>query len=162
MFSIVWIFLAALLLMAAVTDARVYRIPNWACAAIAALFVATAPFGMGLEGMWPNLAVGIAVFAVGYALYALTGMGAGDAKLAAAIGLWVGPGAFQEWITLFALAMLFLVFLLVGMRRMVYPLVGAEPSMRVLKRGAPVPLGVALSASAIVASPAFAVDLWIF
>lgn len=160
--SIIWALLAGLLVVAAVTDARVYRIPNWVCAAIAALFVATAPFGMGLEGVWPNLAVGIAVFAVGYALYALTGMGAGDAKLAAAIGVWVGPAAFQTWITMFAIAMLALVVLLVSMRRVVQPMVGAEPSMRVLKRGAPVPLGVALSASAILASPSFAAGLWTF
>jgi prepilin peptidase CpaA len=162
MISFVWILLVGLLLVAAATDARAYRIPNWVCAAIAGLCVATAPFGMGLESVWPNLVVGLAVFAAGYALYALTGMGAGDAKLAAAIGLWAGPAGFQTWITLFALAMLALAFLLVGVRRVAHPVGAAEPSMRILRRGAPVPLGVALSASAILASPAFAASLWIF
>jgi prepilin peptidase CpaA len=159
---IVWILLAGLLLVAAATDARAYRIPNWVCAAIAVLFLATAPFSMNFETIWPHLATGCAVFAVGYALYALTGMGAGDAKLAAAIGLWAGPAGFQTWITFFALAMLALAILLVGMRRVAHSLGAAEPSMRILSRGAPVPLGVALSASAILGSPAFAVGLWTF
>lgn len=162
MTSIIWFLLAGLLLLAAVTDARHYRIPNWICVAVAALFVVTAPFGMGLEGMWPHFLVGIAVLGVGYALYALTGMGAGDAKLAAAIAIWAGPAGFQTWITFFALAMLTLVFILIGVRRAAHAVIGTEPSSRVLKRGAPVPLGVALSVSAILASPTFAAGLWTF
>jgi len=162
MISIAGFLLVGLLLVAAITDALTYRIPNWVCAAIAVLFVVTGPFGMPLQVLCLHLAVGIAVFGVGYALYAFSGMGAGDAKLAAAIALWVGPAGFQVWATFFGLAMLALAILLVGVRRAVHPLGGNEPSLRVFKRGAPVPLGVALSASAIAASPAFPTALQVF
>jgi len=74
----------------------------------------------------------------------------------------VGPAGFQAWVTFFGLAMLALAILLVGVRRAVHPLGGNEPSLRVFKRGAPVPLGVALSASAIAASPAFPTALQVF
>ncbi len=162
MISTVWFILVGLLLFAAVTDMKSYRIPNWICVALVALFAVAAPVGMALERIWPHIAVGVAVFAVGYLLYALTGMGAGDAKLGTAIAIWVGPASFQIWLTYFALAMLALAFVLVGVRRAVRPLVGAEPSVKVLRRGAPVPLGLALSASAILASPGFDPSLWAF
>lgn len=161
MISAVWFTLVGLLLVAAVTDVRSYRIPNWVCVAVVVLFAVAAIVGMNLERIWPHMVVGAAVFAVGYLLYALTGMGAGDAKLGAAIALWVGPASFQIWLIYFALAMLALAIALVGVRRAMLSVVGPEPSVKVLRRGAPVPLGLALSTSAILASPGFDPGLWI-
>lgn len=160
--SAAWLVFVGLLLVAAVTDARSYRIPNWVCVAVVALFAVAAPIGLAPDRIALHVAVGVAVFGVGYLLYALTGMGAGDAKLGAAIAIWVGPASLQSWLTYFALAMLVLAFVLVGVRRAVLPLVGQEPAMRILRRGAPVPLGLALAASAILASPGFDPGLWIF
>lgn len=162
MISAVWLVFAGLLVIAAASDLKSYRIPNWVCVAIAAAFAVAAPLGMPFDRIWPHVAVGVSVFGIGYLLYALTGMGAGDAKLGAAIGLWIGPAGLQTWLTYFALAMLALAIVLIGLRRAVAPAGGAEPSFRLLQRGAPVPLGVALSVSALLASPAFDSGLWIF
>jgi len=160
--SVVWFAFAGLLLTAAISDLKSYRIPNWVCVAIAATFAIAAPLGMPFDQIWPHIAVGASVFGVGYLLYAVTGMGAGDAKLGAAIGLWIGPAGLLTWLTHFALGMLALAIVLIGLRRAVALVGGPEPSFRLLQRGAPVPLGVALSFSALLASPGFVSGLWAF
>ena len=43
---------------------------------------------MGLSKAWPDWAVGVLVFGV---FFWMGGMGAGDVKLCAAIGAWIGP-----------------------------------------------------------------------
>ena len=77
--------------IAAVTDLRMHRIPNWLTvpAAIAGLaFHAIAPQGWG----WTT---GVYGFALGFSLlllpWILGGGGAGDVKLLAALGAWLGP-----------------------------------------------------------------------
>ena len=83
--------LIALLLWAAAADLRVRRVPNWIS------------FGLAISGVllsfssWGHLTpsqalVGLAVgFAIGLVLHALGAIGAGDVKLLAGIGAWVGP-----------------------------------------------------------------------
>ncbi|MDD3371266.1 MAG: prepilin peptidase [Alphaproteobacteria bacterium] len=82
---------AILLIAAAISDVRSYRIPNYLCAALMLLFpfyVMTAPNPVD----WRRNAVvfGI-VFAVGFAAYLGNVMGAGDIKLLSATSLWAGP-----------------------------------------------------------------------
>jgi prepilin peptidase CpaA len=92
----------------------------------------------------------------------LTGMGAGDAKLAAAGALWSGvSGLYMVTFTL-AVSMAALALSLVALRRLVPAVSGAEPSVRMLQRGAPVPLGIALSAAMILASWQLDPALWAF
>ena len=98
-FQIVAIVIA---IIAAVWDLRTRRIPNFltfgaALAAIAAHGYSGGVFGAGwsLTG-W---LVGVAFF---FPIFALGGMGAGDVKLLAALGAWLGPGA-AMWVALFSL-----------------------------------------------------------
>jgi prepilin peptidase CpaA len=163
MASVIWVAFAGLLLTAAVTDARSYKIPNWISIALVVLFIiAVLASGQPALGFWPHVAAGLAVLAVGYILYMLTGMGAGDAKLAAAGALWSGvSGLYMVTFTL-AVSMAALAFSLVALRRLVPAVSGAEPSTRMLQRGAPVPLGIALSAAMILASWQFDPALWAF
>lgn len=157
MLSAVWIAFAALMLAAIVWDARTYRIPNWISLALVALFAAAAlASGKPLIGFWPHLAVAAAFFGLGYLLYAFTGMGAGDAKLAAASGLWMGLPGLYLWSFALALAMTALAFGLIALRR----LLPAGDRPRILQKGAPAPLGMALGAAAIAAS--FSFDLALF
>lgn len=75
---------------ACVSDVSTSRIPNaltFAAAALALVFHVAAPSGLGVTHALLGLAVGLAVF---FPLFALGAMGAGDVKLMAAVGAWVG------------------------------------------------------------------------
>jgi prepilin peptidase CpaA len=91
--------LLALVLAAAVYDARYRRIPNW-------LTLIGVLVGLGLNTFlyqgWPGLRfalMGLGIgFGVYFILYALRAMGAGDVKLMAGIGALVG---WQDWFGIF-------------------------------------------------------------
>lgn len=78
-------------LAAAVSDVMSRRIPN-------ALTLGAAAVAIGMHGVlsgWSGVVFAVSGWAVGLALFfplfALKGMGAGDVKLLAAIGAWLGP-----------------------------------------------------------------------
>ncbi len=81
----------ALLLVAAASDVVSYRIPNWVVLAILLLYpvyVLVTPADVD----WPwALAVFAAAIVAGMGLSAAGILGAGDAKLMAAVLLWAGP-----------------------------------------------------------------------
>jgi prepilin peptidase CpaA len=78
-------------LTACVTDVRTRRIPNlltFGAAAAALVFHAVTGGGSGLGFSAAGWVVGAAVF---LPFFLLGGMGAGDVKLMAALGAWLGP-----------------------------------------------------------------------
>ena len=89
-------------IVAAAWDLKTRRIPNALTfgSSIAAL-VAHGYVGGGAEAGWSLVGwlVGVAVF---FPPFALRGMGAGDVKLLAALGAWLGPGP-TVWVALFSL-----------------------------------------------------------
>jgi prepilin peptidase CpaA len=83
-------------LIACVTDLRSRRIPNVLTlggAAAALLFHAVTAGGAGIGVAASGWLVGTAVF---FPFFLLRGMGAGDVKLMAAIGAWLGPAEALE------------------------------------------------------------------
>ena len=88
-----------LVVIAAGWDLATRRIPNVLTfgAALAALFV------HGWIAGWSGVGTSLAGWAVGFAFFfpffALGGMGAGDVKLLAAVGAWLGPAA-TVWVAL--------------------------------------------------------------
>ena len=93
------IFVGILLAAACIWDLRTRRIPNVLTLPAAALALM---FHL-LTGGWSAAATSAAGWLLGAALFfpmfALRGMGAGDVKLLAAIGAWVGPGQ-VVWVAL--------------------------------------------------------------
>jgi prepilin peptidase CpaA len=88
-------------LAACVTDLRRQRIPNlltFGSALAALLFHAVTGGASGALSASAGWLVGAAVF---FLPFALGGMGAGDVKLVAALGAWLGPGD-TLWLTLYA------------------------------------------------------------
>lgn len=78
-------------LIAGVFDIRFRKIPNWLCATgvLAGLTLNTVRHGLaGLGFALAGMALGFGVY---FLLYLIRAMGAGDAKLMAAVGALVGP-----------------------------------------------------------------------
>jgi prepilin peptidase CpaA len=87
--------------VAAVTDVRMRRIPNlltFGSAAVAFAFAATTAGWNGLALSAAGWLIGAALF---FPFFAVGGMGAGDVKLLAALGAWLGP-ADVVWLAIFA------------------------------------------------------------
>ena len=82
-----------LFIAGAVSDLGWRRVPNVIPVLLAGLFVVYAAIGeiRPSGALWSHVAVGLVVLVVGFALYASGRFGAGDAKLAAVAGLWIGP-----------------------------------------------------------------------
>ena len=80
-----------LLLWAAWTDLSRRLILNRVSLLLLALWPAHILLSPGPVAPWPHLAVGLAVFVVGYALWLGGTLGGGDAKLLGAVALWAGP-----------------------------------------------------------------------
>jgi len=76
---------------AAATDVRTRRIPNWLTAALAVAGVANALIVPGAPLSTGSALAGLGVgLAVPFVFFAIRALGAGDVKLLAAIGAWVG------------------------------------------------------------------------
>jgi prepilin peptidase CpaA len=94
----------AVLLIAAIAvicDVRTRRIPNWLTLPAAALAIVWAAVTVNAAAAGTAAAgwlVGAALF---FPFFALRGMGAGDVKLLAALGAWLGPHE-SVWLAMFA------------------------------------------------------------
>lgn len=88
---LVTILLPLLVVIGGVFDFLTMRIPNWLNALIALSMLAMALLlGMPLETFGWHLLTGAVVLAVGFGLFAGGFIGGGDAKLLAAVALWMG------------------------------------------------------------------------
>jgi prepilin peptidase CpaA len=94
--EVVWL-VSLILIEAAVIDGRSLRVPNW----LTFHFLAGGLIFAFWKGGSPLLLTSMAGAAVGLLallpLYSIGGMGAGDVKLMAGVGAWIGP-----WLTIWA------------------------------------------------------------
>ncbi len=94
--------LAAVVLVAAVTDLRSRKIPNWLTLAGVLAGILLNSFLAVDRYNWRSALFGMGLaFLVYFPLYLLRGMGAGDVKLMAAVGALVGPA---NWFAIFILS----------------------------------------------------------
>jgi|SRR5580765_6496227 prepilin peptidase CpaA len=90
--------LVLIVMTAGIYDLRYRRIPNWLVLVGLVVGFGLNTFLFGLSGLGLSLkGMGLALL-IYFPLYLLRAMGAGDAKLMAAVGAIVGPG---NWIVLF-------------------------------------------------------------
>jgi prepilin peptidase CpaA len=137
--------LSLLLLWAAISDVRDRRIPNAAVLAALALFVVWVIASRG-QGLGSSLAAAAISFGVGYVLYLVKVMGAGDVKLFAALALFTGLAGLPA----FALATALIGGLMAVFSLATRPRRAAKLSLRLEAGGSDrgVPYGVAISGAA--------------
>ncbi|MFO0907647.1 MAG: A24 family peptidase [Isosphaeraceae bacterium] len=92
--EVIWL-VSIVMIEAAVIDGMKLKVPNWLTFHMIAGGLAFSAWHSGSTGLLSSIegtAVGLAVL---LPLYSIGGMGAGDVKLMAGVGAWVGP-----WLTL--------------------------------------------------------------
>jgi prepilin peptidase CpaA len=149
--------LPALVLTAAASDALSFKIPNWISLALLALFpVAALAAGLPLTVIGLHFGIGLVALVAGMAMFALRWLGGGDAKLFAAVALWMGWPAVGTFLALAAVAGGALAAVLLLLRSATFrplALLGPRWVVRLAEPGEGVPYGVAIAIGALVAFP---------
>jgi prepilin peptidase CpaA len=159
MISLVWLGFVGLVAIAAISDVRRYRIPNWASLALLVLF-AVLLLWRHAAVPWPShLGVFAVALAAGMLFFAFRQMGAGDAKFFAVIALWAGLGAILPLLFWTAIAGLIELAVLNGARRLAAH--SSRPVPRVFAKHQGVPFGAAITLGAVAASFWFPSWLWV-
>ncbi len=147
----------ALMIIAGLTDATSFTIPNRLSALLAvAFFPAALLTGLNPGEVGLDLGAGAAALVAGMAMFAAGWIGGGDAKLFAAAALWLGWPAMTEFLLITALAGGGLAVLLLNARSSVVRVhLTAAPTWlaRLTTPGADVPYGVAIAIGALAAFP---------
>lgn len=139
---------AILIIIAAVIDARRFRIPNAICAALILLFplfVLSAPSDI----MWQqNLMVFGLVLVIGLAMFSGNLAGAGDVKMLAAISLWSGANYIGVLLVITGIAGGLLALSMGALAYRRQQIAGNKVSMGQLAK-VPIPYGVAIAAGGL-------------
>lgn len=88
--EVVWL-VSAVLVEAAVIDGLKLKVPNWLTAHLALGGLAFSAWHGGVAGLIGSLQGALVGLSLLLPLYAIGGMGAGDVKLLAGVGAWMGP-----------------------------------------------------------------------
>ncbi len=140
--------LTCLMVLVMYFDFTRYIIPNWLNALVGIMYplmvlTTAAPIA------WNTALIGaIIVFAVGYGVYRMGWMGAGDIKLFTVTALWIGAARLPEYIMVVAVLgglMSIAVVLLRKMAPMYYGRGEGKMPPRILQYDAPLPYGLAIA-----------------
>jgi prepilin peptidase CpaA len=148
--------LPALLLAAAVSDIVSFKIPNFLQGALIAAFVAyAAAAGLSWPAMGWHAVAGICGLIVGFAFFALGWVGGGDAKLFAAVALWLGFADLPTYALVASVLGGGLTLALLALRRFPLPAFLGDQGwlLRLHDEKAGIPYGVALAAGAFFILP---------
>lgn len=150
----------ALMAFAAFSDLFTMRISNRLVLITAASFFALALLGgLSIEAIGMHVAVGAIVLAVTFALFAAGWIGGGDAKMAAAIAMWMGFAHVMPFL-LYAAALggvLTLAILVMRSHMLPSALLGVGWVEKLHDPQTGVPYGIALAAAAILVFPQTAI-----
>lgn len=146
----------AAVVFAGAMDLFTMTIPNRISLAMVVGFLVLAPLaGLGLGDMAYHAGAGLFVLAIGVLLFIPGWIGGGDAKLAAAVALWLGFENLSSYLFCVALAGGGLAMLFMSLRA--YPLpavVSSQPwAVRLHDHRSGIPYGIALAAGALLVYP---------
>lgn len=152
----VLLILPAAVAFAAAMDIFTMTIPNRVSILMAvAFFPAAWVAGIGWAAIGEHVLTGMAVLIVGFVLFARGLFGGGDAKLLAAIALWLGYNDLLPYLLWVAVAGGVLA-IMIGMARQVplpRQLLGEAWAHRLHREGSGIPYGVALAAGVLMIYP---------
>jgi prepilin peptidase CpaA len=141
---------------AAAMDLFTMTIPNRISVVMAAAFVPAALMaGLGPWSIALHIGAGLAVLGLGVLLFAGGWFGGGDAKLLAAIALWVGFESLPMYLMYVALAGGMLALFFSSVRSVPLPraLLGEAWALRLHRPDGGIPYGIALAAGALLVYP---------
>ncbi|MEM1284384.1 MAG: prepilin peptidase [Pseudomonadota bacterium] len=145
-----------LVMLAGTSDLFTMTIPNKLCLALVAAFFIAVPFaGMPFAELGWHVAAAFGAFAVCFLLFAGGVMGGGDAKLTAAVMLWLGPAHALDFLLVSAILGGLLTLGILMMRTPATAIAAARVpwAARLVAKETGIPYGIALSAAAIVVLP---------
>lgn len=151
------------MIFAALSDVFTMTIGNRISAVLILTFLLVAPFiGLGWAGFGLHLAAFLLVLAVTFTLFAVGGMGGGDAKLLASTALWMGlgPQLLQYVLAATVVGGAFTLLLIVFRKSSFAVYAGELPILRRVIDEKDVPYGVALAIGGLVAFPGTAAMQW--
>src|ERR1044071_2773983 len=94
-----YMLVGATMIVAAAYDVLTLTIPNWISLVLIALFpIIAVVAGLPLHELGWHVAIGVIALAAGIAAFAVGVVGGGDAKLFAAVALFMGPLAIAPYI----------------------------------------------------------------
>ncbi len=145
-----------LVIVAGLHDLTTMKIPNWISGLLILGFCPTALLlGLPLSAVGASVGLAVAALLVGAGMFALKWLGGGDAKLLAAVTLWLGLSGVLPFLLFTAMAGggLCLLLLLARARLQVYAVNGPIWITRLLAPKGDVPYGVAIAVGALLAYP---------
>lgn len=142
-----------LVVLAAATDMFTMTIPNKLCLVLVAAFFIAIPFAdLALYDVAWHVAAALIALSVTFLLFASGVFGGGDAKLTAAIVLWLGPNLALDFALLAAIfgGVLTATIVLLRVFRTYAVNINAPWAVRLMSSEVGIPYGIALSAAAMI------------
>lgn len=144
------------MIFAGLRDLTTMTIPNWLTLMLAVVFFAAAAMtSMPLGEIGLHTAVGFATLVIGMILFAQGWIGGGDAKLMAAVALWLGWAQALPYFVVASILGGALTLLILGYRNLPLPafVMRHDWALRLHDRAEGVPYGLALAAAALLIFP---------
>ena len=143
-----------LVIVAGLHDLTTMKIPNWLSGLlILGFFPAALDLGLPLSTTAVCVGVALGALVVGAGMFALNWIGGGDAKLMAAVSLWLGLSGLLPFVLFTAVAGggLCLILLMARRQFQVYALGAPGWVSRLMAPKGDIPYGVAIAAGALLA-----------